>query len=147
MNDLSKFLMEARVDELHREARTRRDQAAIREAARPSPPVVTIRVGTPDDAPALKRLAALDSADVPAGPILVAEVGGELRAAVSLGDRAVVADPFHPTAPLVQLLLKRAEQVLGGDRTARLRRLRYAVSRRARRRRQTANTAPVPNFP
>jgi hypothetical protein len=35
---------------------------------------------------------------------LVAEVGGEVRAALSLRDGAVVADPFHPTAALAELL-------------------------------------------
>jgi hypothetical protein len=35
---------------------------------------------------------------------LLAEVGGEVRAALSLQDGAVVADPFHPTAPLAELL-------------------------------------------
>lgn len=73
--------------------------------------------------PALIRLAGLDSAEVPAGPVMLAEVAGEVRAAVSLSDRTVIADPFHPTAPLVQLLVKWAEQALG-ERSPRLRRLR-----------------------
>jgi hypothetical protein len=70
-----------------------------------------IRRTTPDDAAALARLAALDSKRPLDGDALVAEVDGELRAAVSLaGDRAI-ADPFHPTAELVALLEMRAAQL------------------------------------
>jgi hypothetical protein len=48
---------------------------------------------------------------VPAQPILVAEVDGDLRAALSMVDGAVIADPFHRTAPLVELLAARAVQL------------------------------------
>lgn len=65
---------------------------------------ITIRPAAADDAPALTRLAVLDSAAVPETPVLVAEVGGELWAAVSLWDGRAVADPFHHTADLVALL-------------------------------------------
>jgi hypothetical protein len=72
---------------------------------------ITLRYGFPDDSAAVARLAALDSAEVPAAPLLVAEVGGELQAAVSLGDGRVIADPFHPTLALVALLRERAAQL------------------------------------
>ena len=72
---------------------------------------VTIRAAGSEDAPALRRLAALDSAAVPALPALLVEEGTEPRAAVSLRDGAVVADPFHRTLELVALLELRAEQV------------------------------------
>ena len=72
---------------------------------------VTIRHAFPDDALSLVRLAALDSAKVPAQPLLVAEVNGELLAALSLSDGAVIADPFHHTRPLVELLSSRAVQL------------------------------------
>lgn len=72
---------------------------------------VTLRFGFPDDATAIARLAALDSAEPPRQPLLVAEVGGELRAALSLSDGAVIADPFHATGPLVALLRTRASQL------------------------------------
>ncbi|TMM02910.1 MAG: hypothetical protein E6G05_08605 [Actinobacteria bacterium] len=72
---------------------------------------VTIRHAFPDDALALVRLAALDSAEVPSQPLIVAEVNGELRAALSLHDGAVIADPFHRTEPLVELLCSRAAQL------------------------------------
>jgi hypothetical protein len=77
---------------------------------------VTIRYGFPDDERALRRLAALDSSEPPGAPVLVAEVDGELRAALSLSDGAVVADPFHVSAALTELLLARARQ-LSGSRT------------------------------
>jgi hypothetical protein len=72
---------------------------------------VLVRVATPDDARAVARLAALDSAATPAGELLLAEVAGELRAAVRVEDRAAIADPFEPTAGLVALLRARAAQV------------------------------------
>ncbi|MGH2857963.1 MAG: hypothetical protein ACRDMJ_10825 [Solirubrobacteraceae bacterium] len=83
---------------------------------------ITIRPGYADDELALARVAALDSAAVPPGPLLVAEVDGELRAALSLSDRSVVADPFHRTAELVALLRTHAE--LGVSPVRRPRRLR-----------------------
>jgi hypothetical protein len=65
---------------------------------------VTIRRAYPDDAPALRRLAALDNAPVPAKPMLVAEIDGELRVAVSIPDLDAIADPFVPTADIVEML-------------------------------------------
>jgi hypothetical protein len=78
---------------------------------------VRLRYGRADDDAALARLAALDNAAVPASPVLVAEVDGELWAARSLLTGHVVADPFRPTAPLVDLLTVRAThlEVTSGD--------------------------------
>jgi hypothetical protein len=59
------------------------------------------------------RLAALDSAPMPLGPVLLAEIDGEPRAAIALRDNRVVADPFHRTAELVGLLRMQAENVAG----------------------------------
>jgi hypothetical protein len=73
---------------------------------------ITIRPEYPDDELALDRLAALDSADeTPARPLLLAEVDGELRAAVSLLDGAAIADPFHHTASIVALLRRHAKSL------------------------------------
>ena len=66
--------------------------------------VIYIRTATSDDSRALRRLAALDSAPVPAGPVLIAEVNGRPEAALGIEDHTVVADPFEPTAELVDLL-------------------------------------------
>ena len=74
---------------------------------------VSIRRAGPHDAPALYRLAALDSAAPLGGEVLIAEAGGEARAALSLADGRTVADPFAPTAALVELLAMRRDQLCG----------------------------------
>jgi hypothetical protein len=71
-------------------------------------PSLTLRAAGPEDADELRRLAALDSASVPQGELLVAEVGGSLWAAVSLEDHQAIADPFRPTGELLFLLHERA---------------------------------------
>jgi hypothetical protein len=70
---------------------------------------IVIRRAYPDDASAVARLAQLDSTQLPADSYLVAEVEGELKAALGLDSGAVAADPFHPSAPLVRLLHLHAE--------------------------------------
>ena len=77
-------------------------------------PGVSIRLATACDIPALRRLADRDSRLLPGGDLLVAEEAGEMRAALSLDTGESVADPFHPTAPLVELLRLRASQAGGG---------------------------------
>lgn len=62
---------------------------------------LTLRLAVPADADALQRLAELDSTHAPRGDVLVAEVGGEVWAAVSLEDHHAVADPFRPTGERV----------------------------------------------
>jgi hypothetical protein len=70
-----------------------------------------IRRTTPDDAAALTRLAALDSKRPLAGDALVAEVDGDILAAVSLAGDEAIADPFKRTADLVAMLEMRAQQL------------------------------------
>jgi hypothetical protein len=65
---------------------------------------LTIRTADPTDLAGLDRLAALDSASPPTGEVLVAEVGGELWAAVELDSGTAIADPFRPSGELVELL-------------------------------------------
>ena len=91
---------------------------------------IVIRPTRPEDERALERLAGLDSASVPALPLLVAEADGALRAALSLHDGAVIADPFHRTAPLVALLAARSQQLRGEPSVRRrwLSRLRLAIA-------------------
>jgi hypothetical protein len=74
---------------------------------------ILIRLATDADAAAIERLAALDSSGVPSGQLLLAEVGGELRAALRVHDEAVIADPFAPTSGLVALLSARAGHLRG----------------------------------
>ena len=72
--------------------------------------IVTIRIANEGDGEAVAELAALDSAGVPAEPVLLAEVDGVLRAARSLATGAQVADPFYPTGALQALLVMRATE-------------------------------------
>ncbi len=70
-----------------------------------------IRRTTRDDTAVLRRLAALDDAAALRGDALVAEVDGQIHAAVSLSDGRAIADPFRHTAALVDLLKLRAQQL------------------------------------
>jgi hypothetical protein len=72
---------------------------------------ITIRLASAEDEDALDRLAALDSRTRPAWPVLLAEEAGESRAALSLHDGSHAADPFHPTAELLDLLRLRARRL------------------------------------
>jgi hypothetical protein len=80
---------------------------------------ITIRPGHAEDQLALRRLAALDSAPVPTQPLLVAELDGELSAALSLHDGTSIADPFRPTAQIVALLRAHAAAATQAPRTRR----------------------------
>jgi hypothetical protein len=118
---LHKIVLQTRLEELRR--------AGARASSRPRPPLpvrrppvdewVTLRFAFPDDAEALRRLALLDSATPLTAPVLVADIGGELRAALSLRDGKVLAHPFHPSRALVQLLRARARQLDVPGSTAR----------------------------
>ena len=80
-------------------------------------PMITIRHAYADDQQTLARLAALDSAAAaPPEPLLLAEVDGELRAALSLSDGTVIADPFFPSADLLELLRVHAAAIRPGRR-------------------------------
>ena len=84
---------------------------------------VVIRTAGADDAPALARLGALDgnrrggallAAAADEHSVLVAEVDGQIEAALALDGDIAVADPFRPSALHAQLLRLRARQ-LGGE--------------------------------
>jgi hypothetical protein len=102
------------------EARTAADELSIREAQ-------------PRDMPALLRLADLDSRPLPGGKLLVAESGGRIRAALSVDDGEVIADPFTATASLQDLLRLRADQVTREHRSGRRRGLLAALHLRTKR--------------
>jgi hypothetical protein len=72
--------------------------------------VIQISLASVADMPAVRRVAERDSRLVPPGELLLATDDGEVRAALSLATGEVVADPFHPTAALVELLRVRARQ-------------------------------------
>ena len=74
---------------------------------------VTVRLAEERDARALQRLAALDSAEVPAGPALLAEVDGRAVAALPVLGGSAIADPFSRTVAMVDMLELRAAQLRG----------------------------------
>jgi len=128
---LHRALAQARAEELRRDA--------ARSAGRPRPRAprrhaattpVTLRFCFPDDSEALARLALLDSSAPPPHPALLAEVAGELRAALSLADGSVVSDPFYPSADIIELLHARARQLTEGESRTRRRRLRWRAGAR-----------------
>jgi hypothetical protein len=65
---------------------------------------ITFRPGNESDAPVLRQLAELDSARPIHGEVYVAEHRGRPIAAVSVDEQRVIADPFEPTAEVVDLL-------------------------------------------
>ncbi len=72
---------------------------------------VTVRLADREDARALRRLAELDSAIAPIGPVVVAQSEGEILAAVPVAGGPAIADPFRRTAALVEMLELRAGQL------------------------------------
>ena len=70
-----------------------------------------IRQADPVDEAALRRLAALDSADTPHGEVLVAESNDEMVAALPVDGGHPVADPFRRTTEAIELLRLRARQL------------------------------------
>jgi hypothetical protein len=82
---------------------------------------VLMRRATTEDSARIRTLALLDTQRVPAGPLLVAEIGGEIVAARSLTTGGVIADPFRLTSDIVAMLSLRAGQVseLGARRERR----------------------------
>jgi hypothetical protein len=140
---VTKLMAEARIADLHANAA----RAAARTAGDPPPRAngkrnkdgtITIRVANPADGKMLADLAGLDSAGPPTPPVLIAEIDGEIRAALSLHDNALIADPFHRTLAAQELLLARAAQLRGYRRARWARRLLERVKARAR------TASPVP---
>jgi hypothetical protein len=83
----------------------------VSTGALPDARQLTIRPAVAGDAAGLRGLAEIDSAAVPAGSLLIGELDGVLVAAVSIDGGQTIADPFVPTAALVELLGRRAGQV------------------------------------
>ena len=79
--------------------------------ATPATSPLVIRPAHAADAAALERLAKLDTALVPAGEKLVAEVGGELVAAYGVERGERIGDPFRPTADVLDLLELRVRRL------------------------------------
>jgi hypothetical protein len=77
---------------------------------------LTIRASNATDGEALAQLAELDSSRPLQRPALVAEVGEEIWAAISLLDHRVIADPFRPSGHLTPVLVERARQLRDSER-------------------------------
>jgi hypothetical protein len=82
--------------------------------------------------PLLHDLAEVDSAKPLAGPVLVAVVEGRIWAALALDGDRVIADPFLPSAPAVELLRLRVAQLRAADGAPQRRRLPRWIAGRAR---------------
>ena len=85
-------------------------------AAPPAPSTLVIRMARPEDDAVLAHLAQLDGyrhIDQPLEHkrLLVAEVEGEVLAALPVDGHRPLADPFRPTASLVEMLELRANQL------------------------------------
>ena len=111
---------------------------------------LNVRFASPDDRRALERVVQRDSARPPRIPARVAELDGELVAALPLSDGEPIADPFRPTAELVRVLELRAAQLRG--RNGRPRRgLRDRVLGRRPAipgaRQRSSETSPTPSIP
>src|SRR3954452_17885581 len=85
---------------------------------------VVVRPSRPHDNVVLALLAALDGARRPAGDLLLAEVDGEVLAAVPVDGGRAIADPFRPTADLVAQLRARTQVQRAARRPRTRRRLR-----------------------
>jgi hypothetical protein len=102
--------------------------ARIARFTRPHPAVsdaLAIRLARAGDALALRRLGELDSKPALArelsarareGGAIVAEVDGELVAAIDIEGGRMVADPFRPSAGAAELLRMRVAQLAAGPR-------------------------------
>lgn len=77
-----------------------------------------LRFANADDAAVVRRLAQLDDSRPLSGEVLLAVLGDETVAALSLTDGRVVANPFVRTAETVALLALRAAQLSASARAS-----------------------------
>ena len=125
--DIDRLLREERFDELAKlgmvptdrarvePSRGSRVMARVRSLVAPARGTVagpvTIRHAGPADRAAVARLAAMEERRAPRGPVLVAEIGDDILAALPLDGTAPVADPLKRTAGLIDLLELRSRQL------------------------------------
>ena len=110
---LSSEMARQHIGDLRREARSARVPEEFGELGEDDG--LTVRAATQRDGEAVRLLAALEGAPMPAGPMLVAEVGDEVMAALPLGGGRALADPFRRTQHLVAVLELRARQLRSED--------------------------------
>jgi hypothetical protein len=134
MHNLTRYLVDAHIEGLRRDFRHAQSvPVGAGDGDAPVQVPITIRRARPSDAEALKRVAELDSSRAPTAPVVLAAVGGEVRAALSLADGAIVADPFHETVAIVELLKAWAWHEVKGRDAGLRHRLRGVVWRHTRR--------------
>lgn len=129
-SDLNHLRAQQQAADRRREGERALLTSEARFSRHPSPEVhdcpVTIRWATPDDVTSIREIADLDSRRPPTEPCLVAELGAEMVAVLSVVTGDVAANPFRHTAHTVALLRVRAKQLTSHRRVLRagLRRLR-----------------------
>ena len=109
--ELERQMAAERVKELRRAGAVARLRAATPYGAREQD--VVIRSARPQDDLAIAALAVLDGAERPLGRVIVAEIDGEIVAALPLDGTGAFSDPFRRTSDLVALLEARAKQIAG----------------------------------
>lgn len=72
---------------------------------------ITFRLASRDDEVAIDQLAQLCEQPMPRGPFLLAQVDGQIHAALAHANRELLADPYMPMAELRSLLRLRAAQL------------------------------------
>lgn len=107
--EVMRMLVNDHIETLRRDAT--RPVARRRRRSAPDTRDVSLRLCRVSDDPQLERLAALDGRPVPFGRLVVADVRGQLVAALPLGGGAPLADPFTATAHILPLLELRAAQL------------------------------------
>jgi hypothetical protein len=120
-DNLNLLRSEVRVQDLRNEAETWRlaHSNGDEPEATTAPPQqadLVIRMARPVDDPVIARLAQLDGHRLLDGPLehtrlLIAEVEGEVLAVLPLDGDHPLANPFRPTASLVEMLELRATQL------------------------------------
>jgi hypothetical protein len=115
---LNRANSEYRAAELRRQAErwrlARRGDAKHQTGGAPAPADLVIRLARAEDDEALGRLAMLDGHPrIDGSRWLVAAVEEEVLAALPLDGGDPLADPFRPTASLVEMLKLRAGQLRG----------------------------------
>lgn len=105
---LNNEMAQQHIGDLRRQARAQR----VPEEAEALPEdCLTVRTATARDADSLRLLAALEGVNMPRGEVLVAQLGGDVVAALPLDGGRAIADPFRPSAELVDVLKLRARQL------------------------------------
>jgi hypothetical protein len=122
-SDINNLLARQRAADLQRAGEHARLASETRSARDRSPHTrdcpVTIRWATPDDIGSVREIADLDSRRPPSGSCLLAELGDETVAVLSIETGDVAANPFRHTTHAVALLRVRAKQLTVARRSPR----------------------------